>query len=401
MVLLYDLGIWLYGIGIRLAALRSHKAKQWVHGRATQQWSNTMRPMHGNIVWMHCASLGEYEQGVPILRDLREFHVDAWIVCSFFSPSGFDHADTEGLVDELLYLPLDTHANALGFIEALNPSIAIFVKYEFWYHHLKALSDRNVPTFLVSGMIRKHPFLAWYGGLHRRMLSYFSHLFVQTKDSAAVLTKLSLSNFTISGDSRVQRVRQIAAEHFRDERLESFVSSHKKIIVCGSTWPPDEILLQKLHLMLPDFAFILAPHEVNAVTCGALGKAFPIAQHYSTYDVAIQTNVLIVDTIGLLKYLYRYGQYAYIGGGFGVGIHNLLEAAVYGVPLFCGPKVHKFQEAIDLLETGDLKIVTDTEDMCNKILKAQQLETPKSTYINRDNENYLKMVSVLSSHLAK
>jgi 3-deoxy-D-manno-octulosonic-acid transferase len=362
-VLVYNFGIQLYLLAIRIAALGGHaKAKKWLQGRAAQLIQLSTRSHHSKSIWMHCASLGEYEQGLPILQALKQANPQFNIVLTFFSPSGYENFKKNDFVDECYYLPADTSSNANRFLKQINPSVAIFVKYEFWPNFLQALRQKEVPTFLVCGMLREHPFTKWYGSVHRSALNCFTHFFVQSQASAAILTQLGFKNFTIAGDTRYQRAWDNANTSFSDERIEHFCKQHHTVLVCGSTWPKDEQLLASLLKLQPQLGLIIAPHHTDDATIKETESLFSNSQRLSDYKEQ-PSQVLIVNSIGVLRYLYRYGTAAYVGGGFGAGIHNTLEAAAYGKAILCGPLIAKFEEAAALQSMGALTVVSDAKTL--------------------------------------
>ncbi len=359
MVFLYDLGIFLYSLFIRIASLKNKKAEKWLSGR-TDLFQHIRRSVDssGKSVWFHFASLGEFEQGRPVIEQLRKLRPDATLVITFFSPSGYEIRKNYPLADHVFYLPLDTRSNAEQFIRLINPEVAVFTKYEYWFHYFKILKRDEIPLYMISSIFRKDQvFFKWYGGLNRKILGYVTHFFVQNETSRSLLAGLGLSNVTVSGDTRFDRVYENAA-HPRDiERVKRF-SEGGKVLVGGSTWPEDEALLAELANGRPDWRFIIAPHEIREAGIARTEGAFPEAVRYSTLSAmspdepAPAKRTLIIDNVGMLSSLYQYGKIAFIGGGFGAGIHNTLEAAAFGVPVIFGPEYQKFQEARDLIDTG-------------------------------------------------
>jgi 3-deoxy-D-manno-octulosonic-acid transferase len=359
-------------LAIRIAALFGHaKAKKWLQGRTMQATLLRTRSNRTKSIWMHCASLGEYEQGFPILQALKQANPQFNIVLTFFSPSGYENFKKNDIVDECYYLPADTCSNANQFLAQINLSIAIFVKYEFWPNFLHALKTNEVPTFLVCGVLREHPFIKWYGSVHRSALKCFTHFFVQNQSSAAILAQLGFKNFTIAGDTRYQRAWDNANSNFADERIEHFCKLHNTVLVCGSTWPKDEQLLASLLKLQPQLGLIVAPHHTDDATIKETENLFLNSQRLSQYREQ-PSQVLIVDSIGMLRYLYRYGALAYIGGGFGAGIHNTLEAAAYGKAILCGPRIAKFEEAVALQSMGALTVVSDAKTLNSAFRSAQE-----------------------------
>lgn len=345
-LLFYRLGLLFYQIGIGMASLLLPKAKKWISGRRQQQ----VPQLQGSI-WVHCASYGEFEQGRPVIEALHEKYPETPLVISFFSPSGYEQVKPRFPQYEVLYLPLDSPAAARKFIAAIKPKVALFIKYEFWYYYLKTLHDQQIPTYLVSGIFRKDSiFFKPYGGLHRRMLRLFDHLFVQDDDSRQLLAKRGIDHVTVSGDTRFDRVTSIAQQANGLPEVEAFVGS-QFCLVCGSTWPVDHKHLARLILQAHDAVFIIAPHEVNEASIRQVEAKIQEAT-IRLSELGKETKysrVLIVDSIGQLSKLYRYASMAYIGGGFGAGLHNTLEAAVYGKPLAFGTNFQKFKEARELI----------------------------------------------------
>lgn len=351
MLLLYNLGIRLYYLAIRLAAFFNPKAKQWISGRRGQHIKNFEKS-----IWFHFASLGEFEQGRPVLEEMKARHADTPVVITFFSPSGYEIRKNTPLADAVYYLPLDTAHNARRFIGTINPVMAVFTKYEYWYHFFNALHRKQVPLYMISGIFRPgQVFFKWYGSLHRRMLGMVSHFFVQDELSAGLLKSLGITHITVSGDTRFDRVWANAQNPKELPQIEAFKNgSH--LLVAGSTWPEDEHLLVQLVTAYPDWKFIFAPHEINEEKINNLMDLLPAAHTKRFSQITEGPNqvnecrVLIIDNIGMLSSLYQYGEAAYIGGGFGAGIHNTLEAAAFGLPVIFGPNYHKFKEARDIIE---------------------------------------------------
>ncbi len=308
---------------------------------------------------MHCASLGEFEQGRPVLEKIRSDYPHIKILLTFFSPSGYEVRKHYAGADWVFYLPLDTKGNVSRFLNIVKPQLAIFVKYEYWYNYLEQLRVLDIPVILISALFRKQSiFFKWYGGLHRRMLSFFTHIYVQDEESLDNLKPLlDNSKITKAGDTRFDRVIAIAGDFQPIELIEKFATG-RKLLVAGSTWPEDEKNLQLMWQQNRELSLIIAPHEIHGEHIRYLLGLFPDAALYSALKVNQEADlskkhILIIDNIGMLSRLYRYGHMAYIGGGFNrSGIHNTLEAAVYGKPVIFGPNYQKFNEAKGLLSTG-------------------------------------------------
>jgi len=403
MILLYTIGLRLYFMAIYIAALFNQKASQWIDGRKNQKLIRI-----DSSIWFHFASLGEFEQGRPILEATRAEYPGKKIVISFFSPSGYEIRKNTPLADFVYYLPLDTAKNAKQFIDAIQPEMAIFTKYEYWYHFFKETHKRQVPLYIVSGIFRpKQVFFKWYGGLHRKILSFVSHFFLQDEASKQLLQSISITNTTVSGDTRFDRVWTNAQHPKEIPGIAEFING-QKVFIAGSTWPQDEALLAALPELYPGWKFIFAPHEIgeekinNLVNLLPAGSAIkyseliqnsklrstlerreeittrekfkiqnqePTAYHSPSTTHHSPFTTLVIDNIGMLSSLYAYGNIAYIGGGFGVGIHNTLEAAAFGLPVIFGPNYQKFNEARELIalkagfsisDVSQLKGIVDT-----------------------------------------
>ncbi|PIE84122.1 MAG: 3-deoxy-D-manno-octulosonic acid transferase [Bacteroidia bacterium] len=367
---LYELGICLYGMLLRLAALWHPKAAQMVRGRRGWRGAlgRAMQGREGRVVWFHCASLGEFEQGRPIMEAFMQQHPDWRLVVTFFSPSGYNVRRDYELAEAVLYLPLDTARNAREFVELLSPSCAFFVKYEIWRNLLMALERRGVPTFLVSARFRHDQlFFRPYGGWYRRLLSCFTRIFVQDDDSWELLRGLGLAErVTISGDSRFDRVVAAARRTASLPALEAFAAGHE-LLIAGSTWPPDEEHLLPLAQSLPaGWKLVVAPHEIDGARIdGWLARAGGGLRYTQLTDNSplATGRILVVDTVGILLSVYQYGDLAYIGGGFGVGIHNTLEAAACSIPVLFGPRYEQFLEADDLIEEGAALAIHSGEEL--------------------------------------
>lgn len=351
-VFLYNIFLVLYALGIRVTSLFNEKARKWLRGRKDifRQLADAMQGKDVQRIWVHCASLGEFEQGRPVIEAIKAQYPGYKIVLTFFSPSGYEiRKDYDG-ADYVFYLPMDGAGNAKRFIELVNPSLAIFVKYEFWYHYLNQLKKQDVPTVLISAAFRSsQPFFKGYGGLFRKILKSFAYIFVQDENSKQLLADIGITtNVAISGDTRYDRVVQIAQNARRYDLIERF-KGDSKLLIAGSTWPDDEMVLREaLHTLPDDWKMIIAPHEIDDKHIQQLDEMF---QDTNTIYSQLPTShtghrVLIIDNIGMLSSLYRYGDIAFVGGGFQKGgIHNVLEPAVFGLPVFFGPEYDKFVEA--------------------------------------------------------
>lgn len=377
MLFLYDLGIRLYRFLVLLASLKNKKAAAWINGRKdllTHIASQIDR--NKTHVWFHFASLGEFEQGRPVLEEMKTRYPDISIVITFFSPSGYEVRKDYKVADHVFYLPLDTRKNAKEFIRMVRPSIAVFTKYEYWYHYFEELHRKNIPLFIVSGIFRKdQPFFKWYGGLHRKMLQMVSHFFVQNEISKTLLSSLGLTNVSVTGDTRFDRVVKNMNQVPRISTVEDFCAGCQ-VFIAGSTWHDDEVLIASLAKAYPDWKFIIAPHEVDLRHIAEIKKLFPDSTTLSEIKKGkINTQVLIIDNIGTLSSLYQYGDVAYIGGGFGVGIHNTQEASAFSLPVIFGPNYQKFQEAADLIEKGASFSINNAQELEQQMSILQNQET--------------------------
>lgn len=362
---LYNIGIAAYETAIKTASAWYPKAKLWSDGR--KNLFDRMRSAidsEARIVWIHVASLGEFEQGRPIIEKIREERPEYKILVTFFSPSGYEIRKNYAGADYIFYLPSDRPANVRQFIDIVKPEIAIFVKYEFWINMLGELRRRKIRTYIVSAIFRRNSvFFRPYGEMWRNALETYDTLFVQNDESKALLSELGYDNVIVAGDTRFDRVAQIAANAKRIEAIEKF-KGDRRLFVAGSTWRPDEEILQKLINDNPDIKFIVAPHEMDEsriakILNDTVGGAVRYTQ--ATDEALAASRVLVLDTVGLLASVYGYADWAYIGGGFGVGIHNTLEAATFGLPTAFGPNYTKFKEACDLVNLGAAKSVDSYE----------------------------------------
>lgn len=355
MLWIYNIGITMYGLLLRFASLFNAKAKLFVEGRH-HIFENIAQKLNTDDepIWFHFASLGEFEQGRPVLEKLKSIHPQQKIIVTFFSPSGYEIRKNYALAD-VFYLPLDTAVNAKRFINIVNPKLAIFTKYEFWFHYFKELHSRKIPLYLISGIFRPdQTFFKGYGGFYRGILKFVTHFFVQNEESVALLKSIGINEVSLSGDTRFDRVYENAQDPKKLIEVVAFCSD-QPVFIAGSTWPEDEKLLIDLAEKNPDWKFIIAPHEIGPNHITAIESLFSNSIKYSVLKSqvsSIESQILIIDNIGMLSSLYQYAQLAYIGGGFGTGIHNTLEAAAFGLPVIFGPKYDKFQEAKDLIALG-------------------------------------------------
>lgn len=347
--LFYKMFILAYMAGIRVAAMVNPKAKSWLKGRRLFPKPGVKGP----CIWMHCASLGEFEQGRPLLEAIKNQYPTHRIVLTFFSPSGYENCKHVKQADDIFYLPMDSSAHARKFLDLTQPSLVIWIKYEYWYYYLKAIKNRNIPLLLVSSVFKPNqPFFKWYGSLWREMLSYFTHIFVQNEDSMKLLLKYHPSlKVSLSGDTRFDRVSSIADNWTALPEISAFCEG-RKVIVAGSTWQEDEVEWMQYANSHPEISFIFAPHLTDPVTITEVCSRFKDCITHSQYQITRDNSkhVLIIDNIGMLSRLYHYADITYVGGGFGSsGLHNILEAAVYGKPVIIGPEYEGFFEAHELI----------------------------------------------------
>lgn len=366
---LYNIGIHLYTTAITIAAAVNTKARLWCEGRKgllrrieEQHGTHTKRRM-----WIHVASLGEFEQARPIIEHIRKEQREVEIIVTFFSPSGYEIRKDFALADAVHYLPADTPHNARRFIETLKPDIAIFIKYEFWLNYLSELRKRNIATFLVAATFRKESiFFKPWGKLWREALKTYSTIFVQNDTSVELLRSIGIESAVVAGDTRFDRVMAIAKEARQLPVIEAFRGA-RPLLVAGSTWPKDEELIAQLAKENRDVKIVIAPHEIDTrhvdnIIARCEGKAI----HYTACDDTTRYDdyqILVLDTMGMLSAVYRYARWAYIGGGFGAGIHNTLEAAVYGLPIAFGPRYQKFNEATEMISRGIAHSISDYDEL--------------------------------------
>ena len=375
MRILYNLFLFLYSLVARIYALFNDKARKWVDGR--KDWEDHFKQKLSageRRVWFHCSSVGEYEQAKPVVEALSAEFPDYKVVVTFFSPSGYEACKNTPLADYVFYLPHDGRRNAKRFVELVDPALAMFVKYEFWYYYLTELKARGIPTLLVSGAFRgEQPFFKWYGGMFRDMLGCLDHFFLQDEASGNVLKAIGIDkNVSISGDTRYDRVAAIAHSITPIPAIEKFKGT-SKILIGGSTWPGDENVLKDCIQALPaDWKVVIAPHEVDSAHIKQVKELFDNSILFSELDVenaGQDKKVLIINNIGMLSRLFAYGDVAFIGGGFQKGgIHNILEPAVFGLPVIFGPVYEKFVEAKELAAIHYVFPVSNADE-CSAVLQ--------------------------------
>lgn len=376
-MILYRLFLWLYPVIAKLISPFNEKAKHWVNGQ-TAVWEEIEKQriqIKGPIIWVHCASYGEFEQGLPIIKSLKNNYPLHQIWVSFFSPSGYLHRKQDAEVDFVTYLPLDGPKAAARWMELVQPKCIVFIKYEFWYYYLKMAAAKNIPTILASAIFRPNQvFFKFYGGFYRKMLQLFTTILVQDKASAELVSPLSTpSQLSISGDTRFDRVIEIIAAKETIDWVNKLAD--KEIIVAGSTWSKDHKLLGTVANKWNELNWIIVPHHVDIASINDCLQYFPNAIRLSDWVNKSESKmgkpiVLIVDQIGLLRNLYQYAKIAYIGGGFTKdGVHNVLEAAAFGKPVIWGPNDSKFQEAIGL-RSADGGIKIEDENSLNNAIES-------------------------------
>jgi 3-deoxy-D-manno-octulosonic-acid transferase len=394
-VFLYNIFLLLFRAGTHIASLFNPKAKKWVSGRQhIFEKLEAAIPKNDKIIWMHCASLGEFEQGRPVLEKLKEQGTGHKVLLTFFSPSGYEVQNNYKGADWVFYLPMDGARNARRFLEIVHPSLIIFVKYEFWYYYLKKIKYREIPFILVSAIFRKDmSSFKWFGGLQLKMLSRFNHIFLQNESSKQMLDELNAAkNYSVAGDTRFDRVIEIANNFKTIDSIENFCDG-KKVFIAGSTWPEDEAILATVTQTLTrnDMKLIIAPHEITENHLVEIKKIFPDSINYSqlTTDNSQLASQLIIDNVGMLSRLYHYADICFVGGGFKpMGVHNVTEAAVYGKPVLMGPHISKYQEAVDLVKTGGGSVVNNAEELYKVIT---ELLEDKNKY-NQCSEASLKYI---------
>jgi len=415
---LYNLLVTL-GQGILpIAALFSPKIRRFVTGRkAVFKTLTSQLDSSKKTIWMHAASLGEYEQGVPVLEAVRSRYPEHQIVLSFFSPSGYDVRKNTPLADSVVYLPIDSLRNAMQFVKVLKPSLAIFVKYEVWPNYMTALQQAEIPSILIAAIFRpNHIYFKWHGRFMRKSLHKFSHIFVQDSSSQALVKDSGYAQVSVAGDTRFDRVSRLSEQsEALPKEIQGILtafSSEKPLFVGGSVWPEDmSILGVALEKTAHNIKFVLAPHKVDKASLETLLQVLPIQlQKQSVWlsqtnpQEASEASVLIVDRIGILNQVYPLAQMAYVGGGFKTGLHNTLEAAVYGIPLAIGPNFNKFKEAKDLVALGGIQVINTTENATQFLELAvekpyiEQIKGIQTSYISAQLGATSKIMSLIAKY---
>ena len=391
---LYKIGINIYFFLVLITAPFHIKARRWIKGR-TGIWRKIRESINSadKVIWIHCASLGEFEQGRTLIEELRQRLPDRKLLLTFFSPSGYELRKNYEGVDCVVYMPLDTRFNAWRFINLVKPEMVFFIKYEYWYYFLRSLRKKRIPVYLVSAKFRRDQvFFKWYGKWYRNVLKFFEVLFVQNEESRRILNVIGIKNVIVAGDTRFDRVFNISKNFVEYPGIDLF-SKDKKVIIAGSTWEKDEqILIQYINQSGQETRFILVPHEINEKKLVRLIELIKFRTvRFTDNDKSSYRNakVLIVDTIGHLSSLYNYGNIAYIGGGFGRGIHNILEAATYGLPVIFGPNYRKFLEAVEMVELKAAFSIANFKDL-KKVIDLLIIDEKMLISCSQTAMNYVK-----------
>lgn len=368
MIIIYNILLIGYAVILKIASIFNDKAKLWVDGR--KNWRENLRKNlseEGNRIWFHFASLGEFEQGRPVIERWKAEKPDDLIFITFFSPSGYEIRKKYPLAEYVTYLPMDSAKNAKDFIKICKPTIAIFTKYEYWFHYYSELKKQKIPFYLISAIFRENqPFFKWYGSLHKSMLRMLDHLFVQDENSKLLLSTIGIKHVTIAGDTRFDRVWSNYQNNKIIPEVIGFLDN-KPCWIAGSSWPIENIKILKAFEKLSNWKLIIAPHEIEEKNLVSIIKdSMKSIVRFSNYSVETdfkKADILLLDTIGHLSSVYQYCSIAYIGGGFGKGLHNTLEAAVAGIPIIIGPNYEKFKEAKELVRINAAFVLTTMDDL--------------------------------------
>ncbi|MBK8146403.1 MAG: hypothetical protein IPK62_16180 [Bacteroidetes bacterium] len=403
MIFIYNIGIRLYYLAILIASLWNEKARKWIQGRRGQQ--NLFSVSAQKNIWFHCASVGEFEQALPLLSLCCTLYPESPILTTFYSPSGYEYALKKYPDLRIAFLPLDTPSAMQDFIVRVNPKMVFIIKYEFWYHLLKQLHRQKIPLFLVAGIFRKDQlfFNGILGAFPRKMLHFFSHIFVQNEQSKILLNGIGVQQVSVAGDTRFDRVAENKQADFVDPSIEQFVSTDT-IFVAGSVWNSDIPVLKRILSSLPaDWKVLIAPHEVGHFDTTWIAE--PISSYQNPGDGS--ARIFLLDIVGILSKVYRYANFVYVGGGFGKGIHNILEPAIYLKPVLIGPNFAKFQEAVELVAAG-CAFVVNTENIDFLIknelfdkIKREQLEIKMNAYMSANTNLSEKIMVYVSRYLDK
>ncbi len=407
MLYLYNTGIFLYNLAISLFSLFNEKGRLLLRGRKATMATIKQLNISEKTIWVHCASLGEFEQGRPLIEAIKKKDPNKKIVLTFFSPSGYEVRKDFEHADYIFYLPSDRKRNVKKFVDAINPEVSIFVKYEFWFHYLDYLKKSQIKTYIISAIFRpEHAFFKWYGGFYRNILTCFTKLFIQDEESAKLLKNIGITNFCVSGDTRFDRVWEIAQASKEYHILEEF-SKGSQVLVGGSSWPTGEKLIAEYLKLNKDIKLLLAPHEIHEEHIKQIEEILPVSSaRYTKLDGVDLTSlkVLIVDTMGMLSSMYRYGDVAYIGGGFGSGIHNTIEASTFGLPVVFGPNYKKYKEACDLIIfKGGFTISTQSEfnEIMDRLFKDEVYYNNSSLASNKYVEKMRGATELIISEIYK
>lgn len=368
---IYSIGIFLYALVVRLVSPFHRKARKMIKGhKETYKILREKVDPHDQYIWFHAASLGEFEQGRPLIEEIKRTHSEYKILLTFFSPSGYEIRKDYPLADIVCYLPFDKKRNVKRFLKLVKPQMAVFIKYEFWYNFINQLNKRDIPVYMVSAIFRPNQmFFKWYGKRMQRILRFYTCICVQDENSKGLLNGIGVDNVKVCGDTRFDRVMDIKKQAKQLPIVDAFAKKagedRETVFIVGSSWPRDEDVYMPYFNLTADLKMIIAPHETDEAHLKYIEDN--LARPHIRYSKAIPENVgdydcLIIDTIGLLSSIYNYGQIAYVGGGFGVGIHNVLEAAVYDIPVIFGPNFKKSLEASKLLEVGGGYSVSNTQN---------------------------------------
>jgi len=384
----YDIAIYLYALIVRIISPFHRKARKMIKGH--KQTYNILRKKvdpNARYIWFHAASLGEFEQGRPLIEEIKRTHPEYKILLTFFSPSGYDVRKDYPLADIVCYMPFDKKRNVKKFLRLIQPEMAIFIKYEFWYNFINRLNKNNIPVYMVSAIFRPSQiFFKWYGKRMQKIFRFYKCICVQDENSKKLLQNIDIKHVEVCGDTRFDRVIEVREQAKKIPLAEAFAEKarreNEKILVAGSSWPKDEDIIIPYFNITADLKLIIAPHEIDEAHLKYIESI--LGRPHIRYSKAIQENVgdydcLIIDSFGLLSSIYNYGQIAYVGGGFGVGIHNVLEAAVYDMPVIFGPNFKKSREASQLIEQGGGYSISKSESFNSLLVEFLQYdETLKS-----------------------
>lgn len=385
---IYLIAVKLYSFLIRVASLFNSKAALWINGRKNifEKTENKLQAFPSKRIWFHCASLGEFEQAVPLIEKLKLKYPSHKIILTFFSPSGYELKKNSALADAVFYLPMDSPANAKRFLDLINPEMTFFIKYEFWHFYINELNKRTIPLYIISARFRTdHVFFKWYGKFFLNMLKKAKHIFVQDKISFQLCIAAGIKNCSVSGDTRFDRVMEIASNPKQFPEIEMFCSG-KKVFIAGSTWPEDEKLIcEMINQVKNDWKFIIAPHEISESHISRLISGIrKKTVRYSKLNNT-ENDVMIIDNIGMLSSVYQYGHIAYVGGGLGKGLHNILEPAAYGLPVIFGNRISKNPESKAMIQNGTGFAVSSANELKDVFEKLNDFLTLKELHITQKN----------------